>query len=149
MKFNWGHGIFIFLTIFVLSMLFVVYKGFQQDNALVEKEYYPKGLAYQQQIDRISNANALGGKIKVDAINNRVSVTYPDIFKGKNPEGTLYFYRPSDDKGDFTEKMDCDSCLSQIFVNDILQEGKYIVKMNWKMEGKEYYEEQVLFVNHQ
>jgi len=62
--------------------------------------------------------------------------------------GTIYFYRPSDDSGDINEIMKCDSSLSQTIEKARLMEGKYIVKLNWKMEGKEYYQEEVLRVTH-
>ena len=62
-KFNWGTGIFIFITLFLLVNAFVIYKSFQQRNDLVEEEYYPQGLEYQKQIDRFAKANALSAKI--------------------------------------------------------------------------------------
>jgi hypothetical protein len=148
MKLNWGHGIFIFLTIFLLSMAFVVYKGFQEKNALVEEEYYPKGQAYQKQIDRIANADALTEKIRLAEQDGNVIVSYPSSFAGKKIEGTLYFYRPSDDAGDFKEAMIFDSTLVQKVPLAHLMAGKYIVKMNWLMDGKEFYHEETLLVNH-
>jgi hypothetical protein len=147
MKFNWGHGIFIFLTIFLLSMAFVVYKGFQEKNALVEEEYYPKGLAFQQQIDRRTNADAMSEKIKLEEMDGNVVVTYPALFAGKKLDGTLYFYRPSDDAGDFKESMISDSLLQQKIPLKKLMQGKYIVKLSWKMDGKEYYHEEALLIN--
>lgn len=147
MKFNWGHGIFTFLAVFLLAMGFVVYKSFQQNNSLVESEYYPKGLEYQKQIERIANADSLKEKITVAEVDGKILITYPQLFKNASPEGTLYFYRPSDDAGDHTEKMLCDSSLIQVVPAQKLMAGKYIVKMNWKMNGKEFYHEQQLMIN--
>lgn len=144
MKFNWGHGIFVFLTIFVLSMVFVVYKSFQQDNALVEKEYYPKGLEYQKQIDRISNANSLDEKISIEAASQSVIIKYPASFKGIKPEGKIFFYRPSDDKGDLELVMQPDTALKQMVSTEKLLKGKYLVKLSWIFESKEYYQEEVI-----
>ena len=145
-KFNWGHGIFIFLTIFVLSMAFVAYKGFQQHNALVEEEYYPKGLVYQKQIDRIKNANALPEMIKLNELSDNIIISYPSLFKGKKVEGKIYFYRPSDDRGDYTEPMKIDSSLIQSVSTSRLMPGRYLVKMNWKMDDKEFYHEESITV---
>ena len=147
MKFNWGHGITIFLIIFVLCIAFVTYKGFQQKNALVEEEYYPKGLEYQKQIDRTANADAMAEKIKLTEQIGSIVITYPFSFKGKKPEGTLYFYRPSDDAGDYKEAMACDNSLLQKVSSSRLMPGKYILKMNWKMDGKEYYHEEPILVS--
>lgn len=146
MKFHWGHGIAVFLGIFLISMGFVVYKAFQQDNPLVELEYYPKGLVYEKQIQRIQNANRLPEKIKVEVNSENVVVVYPADFLSLKPEGTVYFYRPSNEKGDLTEKMICDSSLRQNFKEERLMNGKYIIKLTWKMGGKEYYQEEVVHI---
>jgi len=148
MKFNWGHGIFIFLSIFLLTMAFVVYKSFQEKNALVESEYYPKGLVYEKQIERIANADAMTEKISLTEQNGNVIIKYPALFKGAGLSGSLYFYRPSDDRGDLTEPIKCDSTLLQKVPAGKLMKGKYIVKMNWILNGKEYYHEEVLFIGH-
>lgn len=146
MKFNWGHGIFLFLTIFVLSMVFVVYKSFQQDNALVEKEYYPKGLEYQKQIDRIGNANSLSERITVEPVEDVAVVKFPkSLFEG-NAKGKLFFYRPSDDAGDLEVDISLDSSLIQKVPIDKLMKGKYIVKISWTMQSKEYYQEEVIHI---
>ncbi len=147
MKFNWGHGIFIFLTIFLLTMAFVVYKSFQEKNALVESEYYPKGLVYEKQIKRIANADAMPEKISLSELNGSVVIKFPSIFKEARISGSLYFYRPSDDTGDHTEPIKCDSTLLQKVPAGKLMSGKYIVKMNWTMNGKEYYHEEALFMH--
>jgi hypothetical protein len=148
MKFNWGHGIFIFLTIFLLSMAFVVYKGFQQKNALVEEEYYPKGLEYQKQIDRIAHADSMAEKIRLVEQGENIVITYPASFMGKKIQGTLYFYRPSDDAGDYKEEMVCDGSLEQKVPSARLMAGKYIIKMNWEINGIEYYHEEPLSILH-
>ncbi len=148
MKFNWGHGIFIFLILFLSVMGFVVYESFRQNNSLVEAEYYPKGLEYQKQIDRIANADSLKGKISLKEQGENIVISYPEAFKNARLSGTLYFYRPSDDAGDQLVNIVCDSSLLQKVPAKKLMSGKYIVKMNWKMGGKEFYQEEVLMINH-
>ncbi|NVO21149.1 MAG: FixH family protein [Bacteroidetes bacterium] len=148
MKFNWGHGIFIFIVVFLLSMSFVVYKAFQEKNALVEDEYYPKGLEYQKQIDRIANADSMSEKITIGEKNGTVLLTYPAIFRNKSCEGIVYFYRPSDDAGDLKLAMVIDNTLQQKVEENKLLSGKYTVKMNWKLDGKEYYHEESLLISH-
>jgi hypothetical protein len=146
MKFTWGHGIAVFLIVFVVSMVVIVYLAFQQDNSLVESEYYPKGLEYQKQIDRINNTNELSEKIKVDISNDRIIIRYPGTIVEKNPSGTIYFYRPSDNAGDLTVPMHIDTSYNQAVESDKLMVGKYIVKLKWSMEGKEFYQEEVIHV---
>lgn len=147
MRFHWGHGIFLFLVIFLLSMAFFVYKSFQQDNPLVEKEYYPKGLEYQKQIDRIRNANALGEKITIIQAEEQVVVSYPESFRRSGITGDLFFYRPSGESGDYNIAMKPDTSLVQLVPADKLKKGKYVVKCSWKSNNLEYYDEVVIFIN--
>jgi len=147
MRFHWGHGIFVFLLIFLLSMAFVIYKSFQQDNPLVEKEYYPKGLEYQKQIDRTRNARALGEKIVITQYEGQLVITYPGFFRKPGISGELYFYRPSGETGDFRTAMAPDTSLVQLISSEKLEPGKYVVKCNWSHDRLEYYDEVVIFVN--
>jgi len=144
MRFNWGHGIFLFLAFFVLSMAFVIYKSFQQEVLLVEKEYYPKGLEYQKQIDRVRNTGALADKIKVSLTADSVVITYPESFRNERVKGELYFYRPSDTRGDLREEIAYKPDLVQKVVASRLMTGKYILKISWTMAQREYYQEEIL-----
>jgi hypothetical protein len=148
MKFNWGHGIFTFIVIFLLSTAFVVYKGFQEKNALVEEEYYPKGLEYQKQINRIANADSMVEKITLLQKDGNIVISYPVSFSGKKLEGTLFFYRPSDDAGDYKESMICDNTMQQRVTTARLLPGKYVVKLTWKVDGKEFYQEESVNIDH-
>lgn len=146
-KFNWGTGIFIFIVIFVVSMLGIVYLSFQQNNELVEESYYPQGIEYQQQIDRKAMAHLLSSAILAKQVDNEIIITYPREFRDLGfDKGEIYFYRPSSQKSDFREVMVPDTALNQRFSLDKFQAGKYIVKYSWTMNGEDYYDEQSLMI---
>jgi hypothetical protein len=44
MKFNWGTGIAIFYIIFVVSLVFQVFKSRQYDHSLVVDNYYEEDI---------------------------------------------------------------------------------------------------------
>lgn len=147
-KFNWGTGIFIFIIIFVVSMLTMVYFSFQQDNELVDESYYPRGMEYQQQIDRRERAQQLSYPFNAEQINNELIVAYPSEFKEMAFEkGEIYFYRPSAQKFDVKEEMKPGPDLKQTFPLSRFQTGKYIVKYSWIMGGKEYYDEKSITIS--
>ena len=52
---NWGKGIFIFYSLFVVAILSVVYFAFTQEVNLVSEDYYQQEIAYESQIERIKN----------------------------------------------------------------------------------------------
>lgn len=145
-KFNWGTGIFIFISLFLLSMAFVVYLSLQQKNDLVEKEYYPQGLEYQKQIDRKGNAGRLSEGIVLARKQGNLAIRYPRDLKGKNVDGQVYFFRPSDQDADFHDSIRFDTAMMQFISTNKLRPGKYIAKFSWKMEGKEFYHEQSVIV---
>ena len=147
-KFNWGTGIFIFIIIFVVSMLTMVYFSFQQDNELVDESYYPRGMEYQQQIDRRERAQQLSYPFNAEQINHELIVAYPSEFKEMAFEkGEIYFYRPSSQKFDLKEEMKPGSDLKQTFPLSRFHSGKYIVKYSWIMGGKEYYDEKSITIS--
>lgn len=145
-KFNWGTGIFIFITLFLLVNAFVIYKSLQQKYDLVEQEYYPQGLEYQKQINRFANANSLTGKITISEVGDELQIVYPEELKGKNIRGKVIFFRPSDENADFTDSIKFDSAMMQrVSLNKMLS-GKYIAKFFWEMDGKEFAQESAVRV---
>ncbi|NTW23227.1 MAG: hypothetical protein HGA37_00895 [Lentimicrobium sp.] len=141
-KFNWGTGIFTFIALFLLGMVVLVYFSMQQRNDLVETEYYPQGLEYQNQIDRISNADKLTGKFIIEQKDEMLLIKYPDDLAGKDVKGLINMFRPSDIEADVIDSLKFDSALVQRIPLAELKAGRYIAKISWTMDGKEYYHEE-------
>jgi hypothetical protein len=146
-KFDWGTGITIFIALFLLANAFVIYKSFQQKNDLVTEEYYPQGLEYQKQIDRFAKANALSGPISITEDKQGLVITYPGELKGKDISGEVVFFRPSDENADFHDSIRFDSLMIQRVPLEKFIKGKYVAKFFWKMDGKEYANENTFRVN--
>jgi hypothetical protein len=146
-KFNWGTGIFIFITLFLLVNAFVIYKSFQQRYDLVEEEYYPQGLEYQKQIDRFAKANALSSKIEISEKAGELLIKYPSDLKAKNIKGQVIFFSPSDENADFSDSIRFDSAMVQRIPIQKMIKGKYIAKFFWIMDGKEYAHESIVRLN--
>jgi len=147
-NFNWGTGIFIVLTIFILAIIafFFYIKGL--DIHLVEDNYYEKELVYQERIDRLNNTLLLDGKILISSNPGYIYIQFPELEKGIAPEGTVLFYRPSDPDKDFTTPLNLNDSLRQSFDVSKIDQGKWMIKLDWKMGGKEYYFEESVFIEH-
>ena len=141
-KFNWGTGIFIFIVIFLVSMGLLVYVSMQQRLDLVETEYYPQSLEYQKQIERMANARALSENILIEQGADALILKYPAEFRNHVVKGTVFLFRPSDETADFTDSIKFDTLLTQRIPIAKFRSGKYSAKINWKMNGKEFYAEQ-------
>ena len=66
MKFNWGYKILLVYGLFVIGIMFLVFKSTQQKYDLVQKDYYADELKYQNVIDASQKAKDLGGELKTD-----------------------------------------------------------------------------------
>jgi nitrogen fixation protein FixH len=148
MKFNWGTGIFIVLALFFLAIIaFYIYIT-NLDINLVEDNYYEKELAFQERIDKLNNTQSLSGKINITKETGVIIIQFPEIDPGLSPEGSVLFYRPSDPKKDFTLTLQLDDSLRQAFDISKLDPGRWLLKLDWKMGGKEYYFEEGIFIEH-
>jgi len=145
-KFNWGTGIFIVLTVFILAVIVFYLFITNLDINLVEDNYYEKELVYQEKIDKLENTSLLPGKIKVSKEPGTLIIQFPALENGISPEGTVWFYRPSDPEKDFTLPLQLNDSLSQAFDITKLDKGRWLLKLDWKMGGKEYYFEESIFI---
>jgi len=145
-KFNWGTGIFVFILIFFASMGVRIYISYQQEQSLVESDYYPKGINYQQQIDKAHNAAELQEKPTIRISNDSIKICFPDFFKNKKLSGNILIYRPSDENKDVNLTLQLQQNLCQNYSIKQLSHGKYLIKLDWKDEDKSYYMEKEIFV---
>ena len=77
MKWNWGTKIFIAIVLFMGLIIGFVIVSMKQTYYLVEKDYYPKGLEYQKQIDKETNAKKAGHLIDVISKQGVLQITFP------------------------------------------------------------------------
>jgi hypothetical protein len=146
MKFNWGTGIFIFIALFIMVVVaFIIYTS-NLDINMVEEKYYDKELAYQDQIDRINNTTALTWKINIKQEPGIMIIQFPIQEPPLTPEGTLLFYRPSDPQKDFSIPLQLNDSSRQVIGIGAIDKGKWVIKMDWKMGGKDYYYEEEAFI---
>src|SRR5436190_6935618 len=95
---SWGYRVTILFSGFVLFMLFMVNKAFKSDVDLVSEDYYEKEIKYQEHIDKMNNANDMGGQIAYTQTKEELIIKISKT--GENPKGEITFFRPSDYKKD-------------------------------------------------
>jgi len=143
-KWNWGTGITLFIILFVSFILWRVYETTQHPVMLVEKDYYPKGLQYQQRIDERHNARPFQSKFLVYQQNNEVIIHIPQV----HPDSSNFtFFRPSDASFDLSFPFQPDSLGLMHFPLQKFEKGKYILKIYWEENGKRYYVEKNFYLN--
>jgi hypothetical protein len=142
MTLNWGHKITLAFSAFVVFMFVMVYKSMKTDFQLVTKEYYKDELAYQQVIDGTNRANKLSGSVEVTQANNELIIQLPTEMKGKVISGNIWLYCSSDDKKDRRLELAVDKNGKQVINSKNMLPANYLLKVTWKAEELNYYNEQ-------
>lgn len=147
LKFNWGTGIALTYILFVAITLTMVFVFMNQEVVLETNDYYAKGLDYQNQIDKIERTNKLPQQLEIISSNDEIVFLFPKIFESKNIVGEIYFYRPSNNKNDFIQKINLDSSFTQKITKSKLAKGLWKIKVDWHVNNNTYYNEKIIMVD--
>jgi hypothetical protein len=139
---SWGRWIVLSFVLFAVFIGTLVSICVRQDLNLVSGNYYQEELAYQQQIERMENANKLEQQPSMMIVGQELEVK----FNGFNnlEEGQVDLFRPSDTRFDRKFVLRNAPGESQLFDVSMMPKGMYHAKMKWSMNGKEYFVEQYI-----
>ena len=139
-------GITLFIVLFLgACTAFFIYAQHQRVS-FVEADYYPKELKWEEKLQKVRNTNALRHVFAFSIDKKNVTVKFPSDFKGKALTGSLLVYRPSDESRDITMPVSLDTAMMLYVPVNRLTRGKYILKVEWTSEGKNYYREQEIYL---
>jgi hypothetical protein len=141
---NFGKWIVVAFVLFAIFIGTLVTICVRQDVPLVTKDYYKEELAYEDQIQRVENTNALEETPVISFADNNLTIKYSSLSKIEN--GKLKLFRPSDEKLD--QQFDVEP------VNDSFENfevsnpvpGMYRAKLTWEQDGKQYFIEKVIVI---
>lgn len=136
---NWGYRLMFTFIAFASLMTFLVYKAVHTDFQLVEKEYYKSELSYQEVIDGTKRVNDLSSPVNVTQDDTGIILQLPEEMKNKQLEGNVWFYCAYDAKKDRKLNLQPDVNGVQIIPSGNVSPGKYIVKVQWKLDKDKYY----------
>lgn len=146
---NWGKAIPLVFILFAGFIGTMVFRMSSQRVDLVRDDYYQDELAYQQHIDRVSNAH----NTRPDQSNSAITMTYqshqqqvvfalPDSLR----KGQITFYRPADRRQDFQVPMLGGHATRQVVSTEKLSKGHWRVQFSWSDGRRDYYKEEQLFI---
>jgi hypothetical protein len=147
-KINWAWAIGIIYSVFVIILIGLIIFSFNNRIDLVSNDYYAQELKYQQQIDRINRSRTLPKPIKCDynKTENEVSLEYPKAVDHRKITGEIIFFRPSDARQDKLVRLQLDNNSKQKIDVQSLSSGFWRVKIFWKLDALEYYNEVVVVI---
>jgi hypothetical protein len=141
---NWGKWIVVAFVLFAGFIATLVTVCMRQDVSLVSKDYYKDELNYQDQISRMNNVNQLDQKPVIQKSGNFLVIDF-DQFKDIQ-KGQLKLFNPSDAKKDRVYMLQSSAETKQSFPIDDVAKGMYRARMQWVMNGREYYIETVITI---
>ena len=130
---NWGKSIIVVYTIFVIGIVFLVYKSSQQKIDLVDADYYQQEIRFQKEIDDSQNANTHHFSAKIVIEDGRECIVV-DSLSGKILEGDAQFYCPSDSKKDVKMILPKTADAKWTVPSGALKPASYKLKVKWSNE---------------
>ncbi len=134
-------GSFVVFALFIGTLVIVCVR---EDISLVSPDYYKQELAYQDQIKRISNTASLAVKPSIEIVDGNLIIEFDKANEADG--GEVLLFCPSNSKMDRMFKLDSDKTLSRKFDLEGLATGMYRVKLSWRVNGNEYYQEEVIYI---
>lgn len=139
---NWGKWIAVVLVLFAAFIMYMVVGAFKQNIDLVTDDYYAQEMAYDAKMQRRANLQELETKVQVQVNPEGVSLTFPE----SSVSGEIHFYHPSRELFDKKYEIDLDEQNQQKIQREDLVAGKYRVNITWTQAGKEYLQQEQIFV---
>jgi len=140
---NWGKGIILSFVLFIGVIFTMVYISVNTEFSLVSDNYYEQEIAYEDQLDRIRNFNALDVQpdFSFDRKNKRISLAFDEALASQIKEGTVTFFRASNARYDkeLPLKLGADDRFTVDLSN--LLKGAWTLKLLWSDGEKEFYKE--------
>ncbi len=139
-QWNWGTKLVIAMGAFMLMVISMVVFMVRQDVSLVEKDYYPRGQAHQEMIDRVQNTLPYVNDILAVVENGSVIISFPPFFEPLSTEGFVHVYHRISDANDRYLPLMLDQ--SNRFSFPLAgMHGRFILKITWQQKGVDYYTE--------
>jgi len=137
MKFTWGTGIFIFLTLFLLAAgVFMVF-AFHQNVNLVHRDYYQKGVDYTEQMNVDARSVKYSNSFPILFLDDKLVIDFDDSLAINIDSVSALLFRPSNSKQDLLFALDLSDSKLKIPQQNLVS-GRYILKVHWYLDGLRY-----------
>lgn len=132
MKLHWGHKLTFFAGIFMLFVVFMVYRISSQQIDLVDQHYYERGVKYQEELNKFDAAQKVHPVITYSGREQQLqlAVQTPHAIKGR-----LYIYRPSDAALDGEAPFETNASGIASWSTAALTKGVWKATFEWTLDG--------------
>jgi|GEM_PF-260167 len=143
----WPYAIIGWFSVFGTAMAAWVVVAVRNDMDLVSRDYYDREIRHQQQIDRQVRTLPVLAEVKVgyDPTRQTISIALPAAHAA-HARGRINFYRPSNAKLDHELKLSLNASGEQTLDTKPLQPGLWKVRVQWTVNGEEFYFDQTVVI---
>jgi hypothetical protein len=142
---NWGTKIILVFAVFVLGILFMVFKAGSYNMDLVTTDYYEQELKYQNTIDAVERTNALTTKLTCTVNGQQINIQFPVEMQNDQLDADVWLYCVADKQKDLRKKI---STKEGKFTMPFLpvNHGLHEIKISWASKGQTYYYKQKIIL---
>ena len=142
----WPYAIIAVFVLFAGYIGFMVQQAMRTTVDLVSPDYYQQELAYQQRMESVARTAALPAPVQLrhEAAAQRLTLQLPATMAGQTVRGQLHFFRPSDQKLDFTLPLQTGP--QQQFSTARMQPGYWRVRVDFTADTQAYFVEKELTI---
>ncbi|TPG58443.1 FixH family protein [Hymenobacter nivis] len=145
----WPYAIIATFVLFASYIGYMVQQALRTDVELVSPNYYQQELAYQQRMESVARTVALPAPVQIryEAAAQRLTLELPAALAGPGMRGQVHFFRPSDQKLDFTLPfVPTGQPGRQQLSTARLRPGHWWLRLDFKANGQAYFIEQELSI---
>jgi nitrogen fixation protein FixH len=146
MKWNWGVGITVTIIVFTIISLLFIYFAFNQDINLVRDDYYEAEVQFNEKLETIKRTKKLSEELKIKLVPNYISIQFPNEIQNQEITGTIFLYRPSDEKLDFELPIEIDTLKTQLIPTSKMIAGQWKIQIEWSADTNKYFNNKILMV---
>lgn len=142
----WPYAIIAVFVLFAGYIGFMVQQAMRTTVDLVSPDYYKQELAYQQRMESVARTAALPAPVQLEyeATAHRLILQLPATMAEQAIKGQLHFFRPSDQKLDFT--LPLQTGIRQQFNTAQMQPGYWRVRVDFTAGKQAYFLEKELLL---
>jgi hypothetical protein len=145
MKLNWGWGIALLFSCFVVFMTSLVFRSFQQNCDLVHEDYYSEELKYQEHINKQIKTGERKKRVVYKMTKKELIIKFPEEQAQTTTSGEILFFRPSDKKKDLKVNIHLENG-EQHFPLELFSKGFYKIKIDWQSADTKFYDEESIIL---
>lgn len=144
----WPYAIIAFFALLITCVVSFTIFASRHPQDLVRGDYYAEEIRFQGQIDRQKRTSALNLDIEIayDATKQSISITLPASHAGRAVKGDVRLYRPSDARLDREFPLALDPVGQQKLEATALAQGLWKIRVQWTVDGQEYFVDRKLVV---